>query len=146
MTKSLLFVLLFSCSAAAQIGVVIDFHIKIDVVETRRCTDDAQVVRECVIMYGHFRMKDANTPMHTVRTLLLCESPDQNGSKRMGRKDCMGLKEGDTYAWSFASIDENYPYTLYGDLDVPTYITTERGHALYASKDLDPYRYVSIWH
>ena len=145
MKLCLLFVLLSCCSAAAQVGVVIDFHITIDVVEIRRCTDDAQVVRECVIMYGHFRMKDANTPMHTVRTLLLCEAPDQNGSKRPGRKDCIGLKEGVTYPWGFAALDQNYPYSLYTDLDVPMYVTTAKGRALYASRDLDSYRQVSIW-
>jgi hypothetical protein len=143
MSRFLLIVfLLFSCSAVAQQQSY--SKMTVDYVENnRRCRNDAAVVRNCNVAYGHYTMTEAaeyNTQPLTLRLVLLCETTGQE----LGRKDCIPLEAGKTYAWTSGSSqrlnDVGDMYSLYGDFTALVYITTPQGRGWYVMKDLRPER------
>ncbi len=135
---SVLVFLLSICAQAQYSKLTIDF-----VENNRRCTNDAAIVRECNVAYGHFTITEAaewKTQPTTYRTVLLCE----NAGQPLGRSDCINLEAGKAYSWTLAydqvQIDRGYMYELYGDFPVPVYIETGHGRGYYARKDLRPER------
>jgi|ERR1017187_5986652 hypothetical protein len=141
MKQALVFVLWVCCSAPGLLLGQSQSKLTVDFVETnRQCRDDAAVVRNCNVAYGHYTITEApeyHTKPFTRRFVLLCETAGQE----RGRKDCIPLEGGQSYSWNYESMrDDGKWYQLYEDFTVMVSLKTPDGSAYYAMKTLLPVR------
>jgi hypothetical protein len=151
MKQTLLLTLWVCCGAPALLFGQSQSKLTVDYTENdRRCRDDAAVVRNCNVAYGHYTVTEApmyHTEPRTYRFVLLCQPASQDNGQ-YGRKDCLPLEGGQSYSWSndvYINPDKvEYWYQLYDDFGVGVVIVrTPNGSAIYAMKTLRPERLMS---